>query len=405
MREPSQMSRARAPRPGDRKPSRAPERELLGPRGTCWPPAASRATLIVACAGVSSPDDAPVTTHHPNTSTVRASAGETLLRRLLDASTQPLLGVGDRGVILAANAAAGAFVARDRGELLGTPLTALVPAPARHELARTLDELADGGHAEVSLAFTASEAAGGYRRVYLHRLPGEPPLVSVRIGLGAKAMEESFVVNAAHQLRAPLAGIANAIEVLQAGAKERPEDRDVFLRHIETAVLRLSQVARAMLVLARANWNEQPPRVEPVLLTDALQAARRATHARAPLISVVCEPSIAALGEWDLIAETLAALVENAIEHAPDTKIVLRGRTRDERTVEVVVEDEGAGMTSTEQAGAFDAFSSGRDVTSGFGLGLAIARQAAEAMGGTLTVEADRGTRFSLGLPSASSWP
>ena len=70
------------------------------------------------------------------------------------------------------------------------------------------------------------------------------------------------MTNAAHELQTPIAAITSAIEVLQAGAKERRADRDRFLAHIERATDRLARLTRALLVLARAQTRDESPRQE-----------------------------------------------------------------------------------------------------------------------------------------------
>src|SRR5919109_2150378 len=69
-----------------------------------------------------------------------------------------------------------------------------------------------------------------------------------------------FVANAAHELLTPLTGIASAAHVLESGAKEVPEMRDRFVDHIARECSRLIRVARGLLVLARAQSDEEPPR-------------------------------------------------------------------------------------------------------------------------------------------------
>src|SRR4029077_17783496 len=59
--------------------------------------------------------------------------------------------------------------------------------------------------------------------------------------------EREFVSNAAHELRTPLTTIIGAVEVLQAGAKDNPAERDRFLTHIEREAERLARRARAPL--------------------------------------------------------------------------------------------------------------------------------------------------------------
>src|SRR6201995_2767091 len=63
--------------------------------------------------------------------------------------------------------------------------------------------------------------------------------------------EADFVSNAAHELRNPLAGISGAIEVLQAGAKETPQDRDHFLSRLAEDADRMNRLTQSLLTLAR----------------------------------------------------------------------------------------------------------------------------------------------------------
>ena len=83
--------------------------------------------------------------------------------------------------------------------------------------------------------------------------------------------EREFVSNAAHELRTPLTTIIGAVEVLQAGAKDDPSQRDRFLGHIEREAGRLARLARALLTLARAHSGQEQPRAEPVELAPLLR--------------------------------------------------------------------------------------------------------------------------------------
>src|SRR5262249_61199927 len=82
--------------------------------------------------------------------------------------------------------------------------------------------------------------------------------------------EREFISNASHELLTPLTGIVSAAHVLEAGGKEVPEDRDHFIAHIATECNRLSRIARSLLVLARAQSGEEPPRLEIVMLPPVL---------------------------------------------------------------------------------------------------------------------------------------
>jgi two-component system phosphate regulon sensor histidine kinase PhoR len=212
-----------------------------------------------------------------------------------------------------------------------------------------------------------------------------------------------FLRNAAHQLRTPLTGIAAAVQVLQSGAKENAEDRDRFLAHIERHTMRLSRIARALLVLARAQGGETV-RVELVELEPLLrELTAEARPAEGVTLEVACEPGIAALSDRDLLHEALAALIDNAVEHTQEGRIEVTAAEAGGR-VTVEVRDTGRGILPEHRDRLFEPFYRPDASGQGFGLGLAIAAQAVEAMHGELVADdgaADGGARFAIRLPSA----
>src|SRR5207247_4131209 len=77
----------------------------------------------------------------------------------------------------------------------------------------------------------------------------------------ARESEREFVENAAHELRTPLAAIVSVMDVLEGGAKDIPETRDRFLKHIRVHSERLSRLATSLLVLARLQTGVEQPRL------------------------------------------------------------------------------------------------------------------------------------------------
>ena len=97
-------------------------------------------------------------------------------------------------------------------------------------------------------------------------------------------------------------------------------------------------------------------------------------------------------------------LVENALRHTPPgTPVRVRALTREGRAV-LEVEDEGPGIPAERQEQLFERFFRLEGTrASGSGLGLAIARQLAQLMDGTVTVESAPGrTVFTLELHAAA---
>jgi signal transduction histidine kinase len=111
-----------------------------------------------------------------------------------------------------------------------------------------------------------------------------------------------------------------------------------------------------------------------------------------------------ATGDPGSIARILRILLDNALRVAPrDTAVTLTVRSHPQPAVSV--SDGGPGIAPEERTLIFERFKRGRDTggQAGFGLGLAIGRELAQRMHGTLTlVDSDGpGATFTLTLPSA----
>jgi PAS domain S-box-containing protein len=214
---------------------------------------------------------------------------------------------------------------------------------------------------------------------------------------------QEFLRNAAHQLRTPLAGIAAAVETLQAGAKEIPEQRDRFLAHVETHADRLSRLARGLLTLARMEMGE-PVMVDLVELSPLLD--QLVGEAAAPAgVEVVarCPVGLAAIASPDLLHEALASLLDNAVQHTREGEIRLTAAQENGR-VTLSVADSGPGILPEFLDRVFEPFFRLTPSSDGYGLGLAIAAQAVRAMRGEISVSSSlgSGTIFTVTLPSAT---
>lgn len=212
-----------------------------------------------------------------------------------------------------------------------------------------------------------------------------------------------FLRNAAHQLRTPLAGIMAAVETLQSGAKDQPEDRDRFLAHLERHAERLTRLGRGLLTLARAQAGEDAliDFVELRPLVDRLAAEAEARDGVG--IRVDCEPGLATLASPDLLHEALAALLENALDHTREGEVRISCARLNGR-VAVTVTDTGPGILPEFVDRVFEPFFRLTPSGEGYGLGLTIAAQAVQAMGGDIDVSSavGAGTSFTVRLPSAT---
>lgn len=205
--------------------------------------------------------------------------------------------------------------------------------------------------------------------------------------------EREFVANAAHELRTPLTTIRGAIEVLQDGAKEHPAERDRFLAHIERESQRLGRLTQSLLKLARCQTGEQLLTLAPVQLRPVLADVAVDVQPQPGVkVSIECPPGLAALADRDLTAQILVNLATNAAQHTSEGRIELVARRINDSTLSLEVRDTGSGIPPEARERIFERFYRGgmRDGR-GFGLGLAIVRQAVRMLGGTVEIESSPG--------------
>jgi PAS domain S-box-containing protein len=216
--------------------------------------------------------------------------------------------------------------------------------------------------------------------------------------------EREFVTNAAHQIQSPLAGILSAIEVLQAGAKDRPE-RDVFLGHIERESQRLARLARALLILARAQTGYEAPKDEVIALGPLLrEVADSLRPGKGVEIHVECPTGLAVITNSELIEQALVNVAENSAKYTAAGRIDLEGRAVGD-AVEIVVSDTGDGIPIEDRDRVLDRFYRAANGSDGFGLGFAIVRSAVEALDGQVELQSEvgAGTTVTIRLPRAAT--
>jgi signal transduction histidine kinase/HAMP domain-containing protein len=321
------------------------------------------------------------------------------LRRLLDQLQEGVVSIDSAGIVRAANGPAQRYLGSVRE---GVPIVDPWPGEPVKRMTRSLfDEAAHPAEVRIETDDGRVVSVGG-----IPAGSGSEWAVLVFRDLTEQERREraerDFVSNAAHELRTPLAGIMSAMDVLQAGAKEIPADRDHFLDVIDRQASRLGRLARALLVLARAQTRHELPPLEPVALAPLLDEAARALDGLDADVRVECGAGTTALANPDLLEQAFANLAINAVKHG-SRHVTLRARDEGASVI-VEVADRGPGVPPADRERIFDRFFSGDDgARDGFGLGLAIVRESIRAIGGTIDVdgEPDDGTTVRIRLASA----
>jgi two-component system sensor histidine kinase VicK len=219
----------------------------------------------------------------------------------------------------------------------------------------------------------------------------------------ARQSEREFVENAAHALRTPLTAIISVMDVLEAGAKDVPETRDRFLKHIRAHSERLSRLATSLLVLARLGTGVEEPKLTVVAVRPLLEeVAGGLDPSDGVEVLVRASEQTGALVDGELLHRAIANVAENSVKHTKAGEIVLEAAANGQ-TTQIEIRDTGPGMSEDEKERAFHRFYRSSNGTDGFGLGLAIAEEAVRALGGTIELEsqAGQGTRVRVSVPSA----
>lgn len=209
--------------------------------------------------------------------------------------------------------------------------------------------------------------------------------------------QQTFVADAAHELRTPLAALR-----LQAQSLERAESleaRKLAVSRLTAGIDRATRLVEQLLVLARQEAAATGASARPVDLAELARrtVAELAGVAAAKGVDVGIHQADAATveGQPDALHILLRNLVDNAIKYTPaggTADISVRsqagkGGPKDGCGVTVTVEDSGPGIPPEERERVFDRFYrvAGSEAA-GSGLGLAIIKAIAERHGATLVL-------------------
>jgi len=219
-----------------------------------------------------------------------------------------------------------------------------------------------------------------------------------------------LVGDVAHELRTPLTTLDGYLEGLEDAVVE-PTQATWELLRTETA--RLSTLVDDLQDLWRAEARQLPLRSESIDAAQAVEAVRGrfagpAAERGATVGLAPVGPGLRVMADPGRLSQILDNFVSNAIRYSPDGGSITVGARGHDGAVTFLVTDEGAGLTAEQAEQVFERFyrvdPSRSRALGGSGIGLAITRALAEAMGGSVAAASagpGRGSTFSVTLPAA----
>ncbi len=212
-----------------------------------------------------------------------------------------------------------------------------------------------------------------------------------------------FIATASHELRTPIFSLGGFLELIEDEDLD-DETKAKFMGQLREQVERLGKLTTDLLDLSRLEAGSVELRRE---TTDIAELARTVAGEFVPALAAhesqlevrLTGEEVIAMCDAERVAQVMRILIDNALNHTePGTDVVVATSLRGDRA-RVAVTDFGPGIPRSELRRVFEPFYTS-DGTRGAGLGLAIAHELGERMGGELAVESLPGrTTFSLELP------
>ncbi|MDB5681304.1 MAG: histidine kinase [Sphingomonas bacterium] len=222
----------------------------------------------------------------------------------------------------------------------------------------------------------------------------------------ADRVKTAFVASMSYELRTPLTSIQGFAEMMGEGyAGKLPKQADDYVGAILESVARLSALVDDVLDLAEGEQKIERQDVDlETLAYAAAEAVAPAAKRKSIDFAIEVAPSTGTIkGDGKKLREMIEHLLRHAVAGVGEQGRVLLHTDGDANRARIVVSDDGAGMDQAAVERAFDSFAEPavQDQSRALGLGLPLARQFAEAHGGTIQLlsEPGAGTLITVELP------
>jgi PAS domain S-box-containing protein len=346
-------------------------------------------------------------------------------RTLVENMQEGAITVSEQGQILYANSHLLRLLGHSVEDVIGEPLSRFVPSRYQATLAEMMREGArspvrgqlrlSGREDSIPVQLTLSPLTGGAAPASCgivfdlrEREQAEQAHSALIAAEQASLAKDQFLAILSHELRSPLNAMLGWAQILL-NDQQLNESARRAAQTIERNARTQAQLIGDLLDISRiiaGKLNLEMSNLELGALTEAaLATARPAVQARRLQLRHDLSDDVDVYGDPTRLQQIVTNLLNNAIKFSDEGGRIDVTLRRDGREATLTVADTGVGISPTMLSRVFDVFQqagSQQRRKGGLGLGLAIARQLAEAHGGSLQAFSEgegKGSTFTLRLP------
>ncbi len=362
-------------------------------------------------------------------------ASEERFRGVTDAAFDAIVSADSEGRLRSWNRGAERMFGWRADEVVGRPLTVIVPErlraahtegiarvrrTGRSKLAGSVVELValrrDGSEFPVELSIGTWEAGDGLSfsgviRDITERKRAEEALAGANRELERTNAElETLVYSASHDLKSPMVSLLGYLEYLKLDyGAVLGDEGGRYLQRISECTLYMQRLIHDLIDLSRAGrLAVELGEVDLGDLAQTIIAEARAVH---PGVRFGAGALPVVLADALSFRQLFTNLVENAVTHGgrADLSVSIESAPLPDGSFELSVRDDGKGIPPEHRERVFGVFErlDGASTTGGTGMGLAICRKIVELAGGSIAIAGSRGTVVRMVLPATmlARWP
>ena len=218
-----------------------------------------------------------------------------------------------------------------------------------------------------------------------------------------------FTADASHELRTPLSTIQTNLDVVLSNPTATVESQLKWLKNIEAESKRMSNLVANLLLLSRADADEEIISIEDLnlssLLVDVISPYDTIVEQKGICMNMFIKEDVVIKGDQDRMRQLIVILLDNAIKYTDSGGEIDISLSCDKNKVYLEISDTGIGIEQEEIKNIFNRYYRGKKSRlsnpDGSGLGLAIAKLITKEHGGTILVKSQvgEGSVFTVSLP------